>query len=117
MCGLLLGSNSLPYRQHSRVVSKVKDVAPYLNWVHDFIHREALDSKGMPPQFKIILDNAVKLVNFIKTLLLSNRLFSILCDEMGSECTQLLLFLKFTGFAGEKAFVNPGSVQQIIPYF
>jgi hypothetical protein len=40
---------------HSGVVSKVKEVAPDMNWVHcviGFMHREALASKGMPPEFK-----------------------------------------------------------------
>jgi hypothetical protein len=75
----------------SGVVSKVKEVAPDMNWVHCFIHREALSSKGMPLEFETVLDSAVKLVNFIKARPLNNRLFSVLCDEMGSEYTQLLL--------------------------
>jgi hypothetical protein len=62
-----------------------------MKWVHCFIHREALASNGMPPEFKTVLDNAVKLVNFIKARPLYNRLFSVLCDEMGSEYTHLLL--------------------------
>jgi hypothetical protein len=65
---------------NSGVLCKVKKVAPDMNWVHYFIHREALDSKEIPPEFKTVLDSAVKLVNFI-----------VLCDEMGSEYTQLLL--------------------------
>jgi hypothetical protein len=58
--------------------------------VHCFIHREALASKGMPPKFKTVLVNTVKLVNYIKAQPLNNRLFSLLCDEFGSEYTQLL---------------------------
>jgi hypothetical protein len=46
----------------SGVVCKVKEVAPDMNWVHCFIRREALDSKGLPPEFKTVLDSAVKLV-------------------------------------------------------
>jgi hypothetical protein len=59
------GARALTGR-HSGVVSKVKEVAPDMKWVHCFIHREALASRGMPPEFKTVLDNAVKLVNFIK---------------------------------------------------
>lgn len=36
-------------------------------------------------------DEAVKTVNFIKARPLNSRLFSVLCDEMGSEHRQLLL--------------------------
>jgi hypothetical protein len=42
------------------------------------ILREALASKGKPPEFKTVLDNAVKLVNFIKARPLNNRLISTL---------------------------------------
>jgi hypothetical protein len=84
------GARTLTDR-HSGVVSKAKEAAPDINWVHCFIHREALALKGMPPEFKTVLDNAVKEVNFIKARPLNNRLFSVLCDEMGSEYTQLML--------------------------
>jgi hypothetical protein len=84
------GARALTGR-HSGVVSEVKEVAPDMNWVHCFIHMEALPTKGMPPEFKTALGSAIKLVNVIKAQLLNNRLFSVLCDEMGSEYTQLLL--------------------------
>jgi hypothetical protein len=54
------------------------------------IHSEALASKGMPPEFRTVLDSAVKLVNFIKARPLNYRFFSVFCDEMVSEHTQLL---------------------------
>jgi hypothetical protein len=56
------GARALTDR-HSGVVPKVKEVAPDMNWVHCFIRREALASKRMPPEFKTVLDSAVKLVN------------------------------------------------------
>jgi hypothetical protein len=84
------GARALTGR-HSGVVSKVKKVALDVNWVHCSIHREALASKGMPPKFKTVLERAAKPVNFIKARPLNNRLFSVLCDEMESEYTQLLL--------------------------
>jgi hypothetical protein len=52
------GAHALTGR-HSGVVSKVKEVAADMNWVHCFIHREALASKGLPPEFKTVLDSAV----------------------------------------------------------
>jgi hypothetical protein len=97
------GARALTDR-HSGVVSNVKEVAPDMNWVHCFICRETLVSKGMPPEFKTVLDSAVKLVNFIKARPLSNRLFSVLCDEMGSEYRELCFILKFPGFPGVKYY-------------
>jgi hypothetical protein len=89
--GKRVGFCSGGVRALSGVVCKVKKVALYMNWVHCFIIWGALDSKGMPPEFKIVLDNAVKLLNYIKARPLNNRLFSLLCDEVGSEYIQILL--------------------------
>ncbi|XP_028314934.1 zinc finger BED domain-containing protein 5 [Gouania willdenowi] len=75
----------------SGVVKRVKDVAPLLTPVHCSIHREALATKTMPANLKMVLDEAVKTVNFIKSRPLQSRLFGILCAEMGSKHHQLLL--------------------------
>jgi hypothetical protein len=48
------GARALTGR-HSGVVCVVKKAALYMNWVHCFIFREALDSKGMSPEFKTTL--------------------------------------------------------------
>lgn len=45
----------------------------------------------MPSKMKIVLDEAVKIVNFIKARPLNSRLFSALCNEMGSDHEHLLL--------------------------
>lgn len=84
------GARALTGRQ-SGVVAKVKDVAPDVTWTHCFIHREALATKGMPSKFKTVLEDSVKIINFIKARPLNSRLFSLLCDDMGSEHKQLLL--------------------------
>lgn len=77
--------------RHSGVVKRVRDVAPLLTHVHCCIHREALAAKRMPMDLKTVLDDAVRMVNYIKSRPLQARLFSLLCEEMGSEHRQLLL--------------------------
>ncbi|KAL1276972.1 hypothetical protein QQF64_023645 [Cirrhinus molitorella] len=77
--------------RHSGVVKRVRDVAPLLTHVHCCIHREALAGKRMPVDLKTVLDDAVRMVNYIKSRPLQARLFSLLCEEMGSEHRQLLL--------------------------
>ena len=47
--------------RHSGVISKIREVAADMN----FIHSEAMASKEMSPEFKTVLDNAVKLDNYI----------------------------------------------------
>jgi hypothetical protein len=45
----------------------------------------------MPAKMKTVLDEAVKIVNFIKARPLNSRLFSALCNFMGSDQDLLLL--------------------------
>jgi len=76
---------------HTGLVARVRSIAPLVQWTHCSIHREALAVKGMDECFKKTLDDAVKIVNFIKARPKNPRLFGVLCDEMGSEHKQLLL--------------------------
>ncbi|XP_072389339.1 zinc finger BED domain-containing protein 5-like [Diabrotica undecimpunctata] len=73
------------------VATKVKYVAKHCTFMHCSIHRQALAVKRMPEQFKNVLQDAIKVVNFIKSRALNSRLFSNLCSEMGSNHIQLLL--------------------------
>jgi len=45
----------------------------------------------MPEPFKLVFQEAIKVVNFIKSRALQSRLFTKLCSEMGSDHIQLLL--------------------------
>lgn len=70
--------------------AKVLEVAPHARFTHCVIHREALASKSLDPEVNAVLQTAVKMVNFIKSRPLNTRLFSTLCQEMGSEHETLL---------------------------
>jgi hypothetical protein len=76
--------------KHSGVVAQIKEVAPDAKFVHCSIHREALATRKMPAILKTVLAEAVRVVNFIKSRATNIRLFSILCNEMGSEHDKLL---------------------------
>ncbi|XP_067231521.1 zinc finger BED domain-containing protein 5-like [Chanodichthys erythropterus] len=69
-------------------VSHVKQVHPDIKTIHCVIHREALASKRMSPKLHEVLNDAVKIINFVKSRPLNARLFKKLC---GSEHQQLLL--------------------------
>ncbi|XP_046684915.1 zinc finger BED domain-containing protein 5-like [Homalodisca vitripennis] len=77
--------------KYTGLVGKVKEVAPLVEWTHCSIHREALAVKGMNPDLKSTLDDAVKIVNLIKAQSKNTRMFAVMCDEMGSDHKQLLL--------------------------
>ncbi|XP_053117964.1 zinc finger MYM-type protein 6-like [Hemicordylus capensis] len=78
--------------KHSGVLAKIRAVASE-NMVHShcLIHRQHLAAKKMSPDLHEVLAQAVKIINFIKCNALNSRLFTILCDEMGSEHKHLLL--------------------------
>lgn len=71
--------------------ARVLQVAPHVIFTHCIIHREALACKTLNPELKHVLDTAVKMVNHIKSRPLNSRLFSTLCNVMGSEHQGLLL--------------------------
>lgn len=77
--------------KNSGVVRRIKDAAGQnIVWYHCFIHREALASKGIPPELEIVMRDTVKVVNYIKGSALNSRLFEALCVEMGAEHKHLL---------------------------
>lgn len=62
-----------------------------VHWNHCVIHREALASKNISPVLHDVLNDSIKVINFIKSRPLNARLFHRLCEDMGAEHTQLLL--------------------------
>jgi hypothetical protein len=58
------GATSLTGK-HARFVARTKEEATNVSWTYCYIHRQALASKLMPQGLKEVLDNAVKIVNFI----------------------------------------------------
>uniref|UniRef100_A0AAV2MMX3 Transposase n=1 Tax=Knipowitschia caucasica TaxID=637954 RepID=A0AAV2MMX3_KNICA len=73
------------------LLGQVKKVNTEIKWLHCIIHREALASKRVSPELSAVLDDAVKVINFIHSRPLNRRLFQTLCQESGTEHEQLLL--------------------------
>ncbi len=64
---------------------KISEVAPKFKKVHCFIHRYALVCKTLSHTFLNVLDNIIKLVNFIKSSALNIRLFKSLCNDLHAK--------------------------------
>ncbi|GBO45249.1 Zinc finger BED domain-containing protein 5 [Araneus ventricosus] len=75
----------------SGVIAKIKGKAKGCSSVHCILHQHALAMKKMPPFKKEVMFETVKIINFIKSRPKNNRLFKILCDDMESLHTSLLL--------------------------
>ena len=72
-------------------ITLVKQKNPHIVFTYCFLHREALVSRSLVPELQKVLDEMIKIVNYIKSRPLRSRLFSILCSAMESSHTQLLL--------------------------
>ncbi|GFU62376.1 zinc finger MYM-type protein 6 [Trichonephila clavipes] len=69
----------------------IQKVANHMVFNHCMIHRQAFVAKDMYEELHNILQDAVNSINYIKCNSLKSRLFSILCNEMGSTYGRLLL--------------------------
>ena len=77
--------------KHTGLIAHIGRVCPSISWLHCSVHREALTAKNMPADPLAVLNDAVKLVNFIKARSLNSRIFTLCYYEMGSEHKSLLL--------------------------
>jgi hypothetical protein len=75
----------------SGLVSWVKIENSSVVFNHSIIHRQALASKKLNPILHETLTEAVKVINFIKSLPLNTKLFRQLCAQIYSEHTGLLV--------------------------
>ena len=75
-----------------RFQARVKAVSPSVTSVHCFLHRFALAAKLLPPGIETSLNLVVKMVYYIKTSAVNNRLFKVICEDIGSEYTLLLFY-------------------------
>ena len=73
------------------VVSRIKKENPESSNSLCALHRHQLATKGMPPELSNVLDDVIKIVNFVKSRPLKARIFSVICKEIGSIHCNLLL--------------------------
>ena len=84
MCGHLFRLCEIYDRVLFWIFAKVKSVVPNASWTYCYTHRQALICKHIPDGLKSVLDDAVKIINFIKARPTNARIFAVLCEEMGS---------------------------------
>ena len=66
-------------------VAHVKELNGDILVTHHFLHLEALVTKYLPSELKIVLENCVKMINYIKSRPLKSRLFSKLFEAMKAK--------------------------------
>ncbi|XP_050527868.1 zinc finger BED domain-containing protein 5-like [Daktulosphaira vitifoliae] len=85
------------------VVARIKEVSKKCTSSHCVLHRHSLATKKVPVVLKQVLDNAVKIINYIKTRPLQSRLLKILCEDMGAVHKSLLLHTEVRWLSRDKA--------------
>ena len=77
---------------NSGFLASVKRQAPKSKNIHCVLHRQALASKALPESLQKVLDQIIKIVNFIKAGALNSRLFKAFCADMDSDDQMLLYY-------------------------
>lgn len=90
-CGLCTDGAPSMSGRYKGFSARVLKENPSIITTHCFLHREALVAKTCGEELTTVLNQTVKMVNYIKSRPLKCRVFEKLCLEMGSAYTSLLL--------------------------
>ena len=63
-------------------VSRVKEKNPDVIITHCFLHREALVAKTLPSDLVPVLDDVVRMVNFVKSQAVKTHIYAALCEKI-----------------------------------
>ncbi|KAL4127510.1 hypothetical protein QTP88_011677 [Uroleucon formosanum] len=85
-------------------VTRIKSVAPKCSSSHCVLHRHALVTMKISYELKTVLDQAVQIVNYVKSRPLQSRLFKKVLFELRNELK--IFFTKQPGSASTNAFVD-----------
>ena len=92
--------------QLSAFTTRVKEVASECESTHCVIHREMLVSQKTLPELSNILQDVIKIIIHINVHALNSRLFVLLCEEMDTEHTRLLLYIEMRWLSKGRSLVR-----------
>ena len=88
------------------LVSFIKKKKENVIVTHCFLHREALMSRTLGENLREVLDEVVKMVNFIKTRPAKSRVFEKICTNMDFQHKRLLLQTDVRWLSRDKVLIR-----------
>jgi hypothetical protein len=88
-----------------------------VDFIHCIIYREALASRDLEPKLHYVLQEAVKVVIFVKARQLNSLLFAISCEEMQAYHKSLLLPSKVRWLSRGKVLKRLVELKEKYAYF
>ena len=76
--------------KYNGLQSLVRDHAPHAKWTHCMIHRESLAANNLSKDLSSVVDEVVKVINYVKTRPMKARFFRQLCDDSNATYNTLL---------------------------
>lgn len=90
-CGICTDGAPSMIGKYKGFITRALKENPSIITTHCFLHREALVAKTCGEELTEVLNQAVKMVNFIKSRPLKKRVFQKMCQEMGAVHISLIL--------------------------
>lgn len=116
-CGVCTDGGKSMSGCYTGLRGRIKEIAPHVTWSHCCIHRQNLAIKRLPDSLKEVLDQSVKIVNFIKGSSTNSRLFKSLCEEMDSIHTTLLFHTEVRWLSRGKVLTRLFELRHEVQFF